>query len=110
LRSEYYGCVLTTRDFVGSDCWLRSNFARFLIVLLLITGALQSVAQSPPQLPLHTSAYQIVDAANSQVRLKSVNWYGFDQKEFVPGGLDHAPLATMVGLIKSMGFNSVRWR
>ena len=65
-------------------------------------------AQSSLQLPLHTSGYHIVDARNRPVRLKSVNWYGFDQKEFVPGGLDHAPLDTIVGLIKSMGFNSVR--
>lgn len=107
LRHGYYGCVRTIQDFVGSDCCLRLNFVRFLIVLLL-AGALRSPAQSSPQLPLHTAGYQIVDAANSQVRLKSVNWYGFDQKEFVPGGLDHAPLATIVGLIKSMGFNSVR--
>lgn len=79
-----------------------------LLVILLFAGAVRCPAQSVPQLPLHTSGYQIVDAQNLPVRLKSVNWYGFDQREFVPGGLDHARLATIVGLIKSMGFNSVR--
>lgn len=58
--------------------------------------------------PLHTSGYQIVDAKGRAVRLTSVNWYGFDQKEFVAGGLDHAPLATIVGQIKAIGVNSVR--
>ncbi|QNI32296.1 cellulase family glycosylhydrolase [Alloacidobacterium dinghuense] len=79
-----------------------------MLVLLLVSGAQWSHAQASPQLPLHTSGYKIVDAKKSPVQLKSVNWYGFDEKEYVPGGLDHAPLATIVGLIKRMGFNSVR--
>jgi len=95
---------LSERDHCRASCRTRV----WLLVVFLLAGALGSRAQSLPQLPLHTSGYQIVDARNQPVRLKSVNWYGFDQKEFVPGGLDHAPLATIVGLIKSMGFNSVR--
>ena len=46
--------------------------------------------------PLHTEGYRIVDASGHAVRLTSVNWYGFDQKEYVAGGLDHAPLETIV--------------
>ncbi len=49
-----------------------------------------------------------MDAAGHSVRLTSVNWYGFDQKEFVVGGLDHAPLATIVSEIVALGVNSVR--
>jgi len=60
------------------------------------------------KLPLHTEGHQIVDAAGHPVRLTSVNWYGFDQKEFVAGGLDHAPLATIVREIQELGVNSVR--
>jgi len=60
------------------------------------------------QPPLHTQKYQIVDANNRPVQLKSVNWYGFDEKEYVPGGLDHASLSEIVAQIKHMGFNSVR--
>src|ERR1700756_508522 len=79
------------------------------VVFLVLLLACSSVnAQAVPQLPLHTSGYQIVDAQNVPVPLKSVNWYGFDQKEFVPGGLDHAQLETIIGMIKKMGFNSVR--
>ena len=38
----------------------------------------------------------------------TVNWYGFDQQDFVAGGLDHAPLATIVKEIADLGVNSVR--
>ena len=42
------------------------------------------------------------------MRLTSVNWYGFDEKEFVVGGLDHAPLEAIVTQIRQIGVNSVR--
>ena len=42
------------------------------------------------------------------MRLTSVNWYGFDQKEFVVGGLDHAPLEAIIGQIREIGVNSIR--
>jgi hypothetical protein len=56
--------------------------------------------------PLHTSGYQIVDAHGHVVRLTSVNWYGFDQREYVVGGLDHASLRAIIGQIKALGVNS----
>jgi endoglucanase len=65
-------------------------------------------AQQLPAPPLHTSGYQILDTKNRVVRLTSVNWYGFDQKELVPGGLDHAPLAEIIEKIHALGVNSVR--
>ena len=52
--------------------------------------------------------HAILDSAGHVVRLTSVNWYGFDQKEFVVGGLDHAPLATIISQIREIGVNSVR--
>ncbi len=58
--------------------------------------------------PLLTEGHQILDASNNPVRLTSVNWYGFDEKEYVAGGLDRAPLATIVGQIQQIGVNSVR--
>ncbi|HTJ30101.1 MAG TPA: cellulase family glycosylhydrolase [Acidobacteriaceae bacterium] len=59
-------------------------------------------------MPLHTSEHSIVDASNKPIRLTSVNWYGFDEKEYVVGGLDHAPLATIIQQIQQIGVNSVR--
>jgi len=68
----------------------------------------QAVAQQGARPPLHTEGHRIVDARNRTVKLASVNWYGFDQKEFVAGGLDHQSLAAIVKKIKEMGMNSVR--
>jgi endoglucanase len=81
--------------------------------LLLTVGAIRvSVAQQPVRptidLPLHTRGSLIVDSRNYPVRLVSVNWFGFDEGEFVVGGLDKASLQTIVHEIRTMGFNSVR--
>ena len=78
--------------------------------LLLLFLAIPFVAGAQQQIkaPLHTRGYQILDSKNHVVRLASVNWYGFDQKEFVPGGLDHATLAQIVEQIRALGVNSVR--
>jgi endoglucanase len=78
-------------------------FACFLLGAPSIALAQQSILP-----PLHTSGYQVLDASGHPVRLTSVNWYGFDQKEYVPGGLDHAPLETIIRQIKAIGVNSVR--
>jgi endoglucanase len=83
-----------------------------LFLIAALSLAMVSMAARGQQLsvqpPLHTRGHQIVDAAGHSVRLTSVNWYGFDQKEFVVGGLDHAPLATIVSEIVALGVNSVR--
>jgi endoglucanase len=42
------------------------------------------------------------------VRLAGANWFGFDQKEFIAGGLDHARLEAIVAQIHTLGLNSVR--
>jgi endoglucanase len=78
----------------------------YLFAFLLATGCDAEAQLVSP--PLHTSGYQIVDRDGRPVQLLSVNWFGFDEKEFVVGGLDHAPLQTIVDEIRKMGFNSVR--
>ena len=42
------------------------------------------------------------------VTLASINWYGAEQADFVPGGLQCQSLSTIASEIKQMGFNSVR--
>ena len=81
------------------------------ILLVAICMAFQTLALSQPATiapPLHTDGARIVDSQGRTVRLASVNWYGFDEKEYVAGGLDHAPLATIVEQIQKIGLNSVR--
>ena len=81
-----------------------------LFFLLALNCATPSASAQPPAIapPLHTEGHQIVDSAGHTIRLTSVNWYGFDQKEFVVGGLDHATLAAIVAQIQRIGVNSVR--
>ena len=82
--------------------------ASLLIVCVLCATPAVLLAQQEIRPPLHTSGYDIVDTTGRRVRLTSVNWYGFDQKEFVAGGLDVAPLDTIIEQIRAIGVNSVR--
>jgi endoglucanase len=77
-------------------------------VCLGFTSIVATAQLRDAQPPLHTSGHEILDTAGHRVRLTSVNWYGFDQQDFVAGGLDHAPLATIVKEIVDLGVNSVR--
>ena len=40
--------------------------------------------------------------------LASVNWYGAEGPDFIPGGLDKRPYMDILLTIRSLGFNSVR--
>lgn len=85
-----------------------SRFAFFLGCMVLLCATAQAKHITPDQLPLATRGAEIVDAHGKPLRLVSVNWYGFDQGEYVAGGLERAPLAQLVRQIRQMGFNSVR--
>jgi endoglucanase len=87
----------------------RSNqAAHFFLGVLLLSVPLSAWARERIHPPLHSSGHDILDSAGHVVRLTSVNWYGFDQREFVAGGLDHAALATIIAQIQAIGVNSVR--
>src|SRR6201996_4879788 len=77
-------------------------------VCLGLTSTVATAQLRRVEPPLHTSGHDILDMAGHRVRLTSVNWYGFDQQDFVAGGLDHVPLATIVKEIVDLGVNSVR--
>ncbi len=91
---------------MNSQTWKRA------VVLAVASLAAQaSFSQSNKTIavpPLHTEGRRIVDASGHPIRLTSVNWYGFDEKEYVPGGLDHAPLARIIEQVRAIGVNSVR--
>src|SRR3954451_4192540 len=84
---------------------LRAVLLAACLVFGLAPGRAQQTEFAPP---LHTDGHRIVDSAGHTVRLTSVNWYGFDEKEYVAGGLDHAPLDKIVEQIRAIGVNSVR--
>jgi endoglucanase len=81
---------------------------QFLLAVLLLVLPPAAPAQQPIRPPLHAGGHRILDSSGRVVRLTSVNWYGFDQKEYVAGGLDHAPLDTIIRQIRAIGVNSVR--
>jgi len=88
-----------------------SSYARVLALAaacFTVTTGSASGQQREIVPPLHTDGHRILDAKGGAVRLTSVNWYGFDEKEYVAGGLDHAPLETIVAEIRQIGVNSVR--
>ena len=88
---------------------MSASRARIFVAGCLVAAPISALAQrNQIEPPLHTSGYQMLDAAGHPVRLTSVNWFGFDEKEYVAGGLDHVPLAVIVKQIQQIGVNSVR--
>jgi endoglucanase len=68
-------------------------------------------AAAPPQFPLATDGRWIMDSSQQKpqrVKLASVNWYGAEEADFVPGGLQCQNVDTIAAEIAAMGFNSVR--
>ncbi len=74
------------------------------------TGALPTGIQPP----LHAEQQpggngpQLVDARGRPVKLVSVNWYGAESSDLVPGGLDTQSAMSIAEEIKRLHFNSVR--
>lgn len=56
----------------------------------------------------HTSGAQILDAAGNPVRIAGINWYGFETTDEVVHGLWGQDYKTIVGAVKSFGYNTIR--
>jgi aryl-phospho-beta-D-glucosidase BglC (GH1 family) len=74
---------------------------------IVIWAGLAQAAESP-SFPLSTAGRFVVDSQGARFKLRSANWYGFHLDSQVLKGLDRQPLASMIGLYKAWGFNSVR--
>lgn len=61
-----------------------------------------------PALPLSTQGRWVVDANGDRFKLASVNWYGFEELDHVPAGLELAHVDDIAAVIAELGFNSVR--
>jgi endoglucanase len=61
-----------------------------------------------PATPLHTDDRWILDANGTRFKLASVNWYGFEELDHVPAGLEVAHISDIAHAIAQLGFNSVR--
>ncbi|AKT42363.1 uncharacterized protein CMC5_065890 [Chondromyces crocatus] len=61
-----------------------------------------------PALPLRTSGRWILDANGQRFKLASVSWYGAEEMDYVPAGLERAHRSAIAKQVRTMGFNSVR--
>jgi aryl-phospho-beta-D-glucosidase BglC (GH1 family) len=57
---------------------------------------------------LHTSGRRILDDANNPVRLTGINWFGLETSNFAPHGLWARPMADLLDVIDSLGYNVIR--
>ena len=62
----------------------------------------------PVSLPLHTSGRFIVDRRGHRVKLAGVNWYGAEELDRVPAGLQCQSADAIAAHIAATGFNVVR--
>jgi endoglucanase len=58
--------------------------------------------------PLYACGRYIVDSTSARIKLATVNWYGAEEQDFVPAGLDRQSVTTIAQEIRDRGFNSVR--
>ena len=61
-----------------------------------------------PPLPLHTRGRFIVDAAGNRVKFAGVNWYGAEELDRVPAGLQCQPVDAIAAHLAADGYNVVR--
>jgi endoglucanase len=57
---------------------------------------------------LHASGAKILDLANREVRLRCINWSGFETEKHVVDGLHAATLETLLGDVATQHFNCIR--
>jgi endoglucanase len=61
-----------------------------------------------PALPLRAWSRWVLDRKAHRFKFDTVNWYGAEEADFVPGGLDCRSVASIASTIAALGFNSVR--
>jgi endoglucanase len=81
----------------------------------LLLWVMMLAIHSPPAVPpglgegyWHTRGNQVLDEHSSPVRIAGINWYGFETANAAPGGLDTQDYRTILDLIKTKGYNTVR--
>jgi endoglucanase len=87
--------------------WRRSITAalRTAAVVLLIPVGLHAQTAGTYW---HTAGKQILDSADTPVRIAGVNWFGLESGTFAPHGLWVRNYKEMLDQIKKLGFNTVR--
>lgn len=72
-------------------------------------AAVGTTSVAPPvALPLHTDGRYVVDAHGTRLKLAGVNWYGAEEYDAVPAGLQCESADAIASRIAASGFNVVR--
>jgi endoglucanase len=61
-----------------------------------------------PPLPLHSEGRWILDSKGQRFKIVAANWYGAEEMDYVPAGLEIADVRDIARRIRDLGFNSVR--
>jgi endoglucanase len=56
----------------------------------------------------HTRGTSIVDSTGAVVRIAGVTWYGMESTRWVPAGLDYQSYTSILSLVKTLGYNTIR--
>jgi endoglucanase len=84
------------------------------LLTLLSYGALTAQARLPAKAAApragywHTAGSRIVDSTSRTVRIAAVNWFGMEDRYYVPAGLEHRPLDDIIARVAQLGFNAIR--
>lgn len=114
MNNQYAGQApaarLPARQSPGTNSQTHSLFQSLLFILALWLPAQACLAATPCEQPfeLSSSGRYLADACGNRFKMKSVNWYGGSDTWHVPIGLEKQSIAHIAGLIRQMGFNSVR--
>lgn len=57
---------------------------------------------------LHPDGTRLLDSQGQPFRIAAVNWYGAEEDDFVPGGLDQQPHTRILQEIRDLGYNTIR--
>ncbi|GGA71108.1 hypothetical protein GCM10011507_23400 [Edaphobacter acidisoli] len=72
------------------------------------TRVAKSAMRAPDMGYWHTDEAQILDSWNRPVRIEGINWYGFETRREVPGGLAVQDYHAILDTVKREGYNTVR--
>jgi Cellulase (glycosyl hydrolase family 5) len=86
----------------------RSLFTSLFLLSLLVSFTPVRAQSTTGTSYWHTDGNRIVDDAGRTIRIAGVNWFGMEDRYFVPAGLDKQPLKRIVTRIRSLGFNAIR--
>ena len=101
-------CTACTMTIFSFSFFQKQQNMTALFVFLSLFCAVFGTIITPSQLPLSVTSRWIVDKNGQRVKLACANWYGFDQQDYVVGGLQWQTIDEIVNQFILAGLNCVR--